>query len=175
MQLKSATAQIVTAQYRHRTSVVFTPLLLCCAGMAACVISGGCWRGGSVADLVGVYHLSGIDDATNLFIEDGDTFHWDSDLCDSAGGDSGRVRLLTDTFVLVPEEGSDLFFPVEVRDGSSGATGRRVSSVRLVVLPTGELLTSVDNVSLTWVPGKVCSICEGTGSGRHSVGTKPCE
>jgi hypothetical protein len=175
MQLKSATAHIVRVRYRHRTRVVFTLLLLCSAGMAACAISGGCWRGASVADLVGVYHLSGIDDATNLFIENDGSFRWEGDSCDSAGGDSGRLLIRMDSVVLIPANESDLFFPLVVLEGYSGPFPERVSSVRVALLPTGEVVTSVGDASLTWVPGKVCSICEGTGSGRISVGTEPCE
>jgi hypothetical protein len=124
-------------------------------------------------EIVGVYHVPGANDATNLEIFGDGTFVWTADLCDSSQSDSGRV-VVENGFELIADNDDELFFPAALPDGygSPIAEGADVVTARLE--EDGSLVTTVNGQSLIWLPGRVCSICDPE-TGQFSIGLQACD
>lgn len=137
----------------------------CTATRCACVD-----RALTLSDIVGTFHAVGYLDANNLVLREDGTFSRDGYYCDGATGGHGII-VEYGGIVLIPETES---FPGP-SSGSSSPSSVRTSYVEVSLCTSGRLVTTTAEGSLHWAPGRVCSICEGQGSGRHSEGTEPCD
>lgn len=120
----------------------------------------------SSAAALGVHHLAGEVDSTNLELREDDTFRWSLMGCDTFGGASGRVLHETPSILtLVPEPGQASFswpsnFTVSARE-------------RVLLQVSKDQLTETNDSGATgqsWSPGGVCAICGPFGP----TGQKPC-
>lgn len=125
----------------------------------------------------GVYHLTGILDATNLNFDSSGRYSLHADGCDNERGGAGRVEVKDGATVLIPDEDAsgDRSFPIRAGGDQSGYETGLAARVELRNGAGGTLVTTIDGESLVWHPGRVCSVCDPGGGTAFSTGIEPCD
>jgi hypothetical protein len=130
-------------------------LLVCLAfsGCATEVVTTGVDASTPPLVPAGLYHQPGEADAINLELSDDNTFRWSLLGCDTFGGDSGRVLVVSDSQLkLLPAEGETEFL------WAGTVVVARVPEITLEIQP-GKLVDSTSQQ--LWISGGVCPICGG--------------
>ena len=123
--------------------------------------------------LRGTYHIPGLVIATNLLLREDDTYVWDSNSCDHTPNGLGAIEEREDGVLLLrPSQAVYPDFPVRVL--GRGFESDAVEEVELSIAADGSIITRVDDDSIRWAVGRMCTICEGVGSDEHAAGLESC-